>query len=660
MFQPPAAAQGLESGMAARGKGRAAALRALEWGRYRMRVSATARRRPLQVGSAGARNPSGGGHLRPSASPPLARAGKTVGDDLPDRFPFLSSSSGRRSPPRRSRRGLQAFAAIALAALGAAAPLAAQFGSAAETANFRIVAGPEMQLEPGVLAAAAAHLENVRSRLAAIGLKPRRQPAGEPLEILLTPTVVSMRALTGGVSGLRTRGLTVQGLDRNMVLLAWHAPGDPLKALAHEYAHQLDESAWPLWFVEGRCEFLSRYPSRTAPMHLALLRRAERVGLPALLAAEAAGAASPPGAFYAESWLVFAWLAERRGAVASIRPEHLRAAIDELGTAGVEAELQQYAERLAAELEGEQPVAQALDVPATVRGLEPWERPLLEAEIDVALRRRERASALLTALLRGRPEVARVHAARGLAAIVEQDYDQAEASFARAIALGDRRAATAYRYTLMLMRPGGDAGWRAAEAMEHSLRARRLAPAEPRYRLAAAQACMLAGEWERAFAELHRLAEFPGWAERAAREAAEVRRRRNRRLAAQAPPRLALQSAQAADYWPRHPDPQPLPAPPPKPRKPAAGAAWPPPGTTLAYGRIGWVDCSGGERKIVLSTPRLRLVLRENPARPPRLIFPPVKWKALPCGTYGWTVNIAYKPLRGAGEIKGEAVAVLF
>ncbi len=546
-----------------------------------------------------------------------------------------------------------------MAALCAAAPLAAQAGSAAETANFRIVAGPDAPLERDVLAAAAVHLENVRSRLAAAGLTPRR-PLDEPLDILLTPTIVSMQALTGGFSGPRTRGLTVHGIDRNLVLLAWHAPGDPLAALAHEYAHQLDDSVWPLWFVEGRAEFLARYPSRAARGHLARLERPERIGLQALLAAEAVSASAPPGAFYAEAWLVFAWLAERRGDVASIRPAHLYGAIDELGTDAVETELRQYAERLGAESRGLQPAAETRGFDVKVRGLEPWERPLLEAEIAIALRRRQRASALLAALLREHPQVARIHAARGLAAIAAKDYDQAEASLARAIELGDRRAATAYRYTLMLMRPGGDAGQRAADALEHSLRARDRAPGEPRYQLAVAQARMLTGDWERAFEELNRLAAFPGWAERAAREAAEVRRRRNRLLAAQTPPPLAPQAAPAESYWPQASAPEPLPAAPPEQPKPARGSKWPPPGTTLAYGRIGWVDCSGGERKIVLSTPRLRLVLRENPRQPPRLIFPPLKWKVLPCGTYGWTVNIAYKPLRGAGEVKGEAVAVWF
>ncbi len=552
------------------------------------------------------------------------------------------------------------FPGIASAALYAAAPLAAQVGFVAETANFRIVAGPDAQLERDAVVAAAVHLENVRSRLAATGLTPRLQ-ADEPLNILLTPTIVSMQSLTGGFSGPQTRGLTVHGVDRNLVLLAWHAPGNPFAALAHEYAHQLDDSAWPLWFVEGRAEFLARYPSRAARGHLIRLERSERIGLQVLLTAEKGGGAASASAFYAEAWLVFAWLAERRGgSIAGIRPAHIYDAIDELGTDAVETELRQYAESLGTALRGKQPVVEILEIKVKSRGMKPWESSLLEVEINLALGRRQRASNSLAVLVRKHPNVARIHAVRGLAAIAAKDYDRAESSLARAIEIGDLRAATAYRYTLMLMRPGSDAVQRAAEALKHSLRARDRVPGEPRYQLAVAQARMLTGHWERAFEDLNRLAAFPDWTGRAAREAAEVRRRRGRLLAAETPPPLAPQAVPSVNDWPQAPDIEPLPVPPPRPQKPAAGSSWPPPGTTLAYGRIGWVDCSGRERKIVLSTPRLRLVLRENPKSPPRLLFPPVKWEALPCGTYGWTVNIAYKPLRDSGEVKGEAAAILF
>lgn len=550
----------------------------------------------------------------------------------------------------------------ALAALCAAASLAAQVGAVAETENFRILAGPDVQLEQHAVAEAAGRLEGVRSRLAAAGLPPRGK-AVEPLNILLTPTVFSLRSITGGHSAPRTRGLTIHGIDRNLVLLAWHAPGDPMTALAHEYAHQLDDNAWPLWFIEGRAEFLARYPSREARGHLARLEQPERLGLKALLAAKDGGASALHDAFYAEAWLVFDWLAEQRGDIAGIRPAHLHDAIDRLGTAGVETELRQHAERRDIASREPAPVVENQQFDVTVRAIEPWEQPLLEAEINLALQRPQRASALLAALLGKHPRVARIHAAGGFAAIAAKNYDQAESSLARAIELGDRRAETAYLYTLMLMRTGDDAGQRAAAALKHSLRARDRAPHEPRYQLAVAQARMLVGDWERAFEDLSRLAAFPGWAQRAHREAAEVRRRRGGRLAAQKQPQLAPPSDPSEPYRPlllKTPAIEPLPDAPAELQKPVRGSRYHPPGTTLVYGRIGWVDCSDGERKIILNTPLLKLVLRENPQKPPKLLSPPVKWDVLPCQTYGWTVNIVYKPLRGPGEIKGEVTAIWF
>ena len=345
-----------------------------------------------------------------------------------------------------------------------------------------------VQLERDALAAAAVRLENARRRLAAAGLTPRR-PVDEPLDILLTPTIVSMRALTGGRSGLQTRGLTLRGIDRNLVLLAWHAPGDPLDTLTHEYAHQLDDSAWPLWFVEGRAEFLARYPSRAARGHLARLERSAWLGLPALLAAEAVDASAPPGAFYAKAWLVFAWLAERSGDIAGIRPAaSCTTPIDELGAGrrrnGIAAVCRASRRGIAGGAAG------CRDTGVRRKGSRPGALGAYPA--GSGDRHRFAAPATGGGLACGiapeHPQVARIHAARGLAAIAAKDYDQAESSFARAIALGDRRAATAYRYTLLLMRPGDDAGQRAADALEHSLRARDRLPGEPRYQLAVAQA----------------------------------------------------------------------------------------------------------------------------------------------------------------------------
>jgi len=536
--------------------------------------------------------------------------------------------------------------------------LAAQVGWVAETANFRIVAGPGVQLAHDDIADAAGHIENVRSRLAAANLSPRRS-SDEPQNILLVPTVIDLHSLVGEFAGPTTRGLTIHGVDRNLVVLVWHTEGDAKVALAHEYAHLLDDSAWPLWFVEGRAEYLARYPSGLAPNHRRLLLQ-EWFELSDLLESSHEATATPAEGFYSAAWLVFDWLAQREENVAAIRPEAIDRAIDELGLDGIAAALWKHAEQRRSELPRQKNAVDSAASGVAVRAGEAWDLPLFEAEIARLVGDVEESVALLATLAEDYPDAYQIHAARGLAAIDSHEYDLAESELRKAVELGDDRAVTAYRYTLMLMRPGDDPDARAVAAVENSQRARDRVPDEARYQLAAAQSQMLAGEWNLAFEELQRLAKFPGWADRADSEAAEVERRRGQSLAQHAVPPLADNKPSAATYQPKIAEPEPLPAAPPKPGNPARQSSWPPPGTTLVYGRIGWVECSGGERTIILSTPRLRLVLRENPKSPPRLIFPPLKWTALPCETYGWTVNIAYKPLRGAGEVKGEVVAIRF
>lgn len=546
-----------------------------------------------------------------------------------------------------------------VAMIGAGSLLAAQVGWVADSPNFRIVAGPGVQIAHDDIANAAGHIENVRSRLAAANLSPRRS-SDEPQNILLVPTVNDLHSLVGELAGPTTRGLTINGVDRNLVVLVWHAEGDAKVALAHEYAHLLDDSAWPRWFVEGRAEYLARYPSGLAPNHLTRLLLQEWFDLGDLLEPSSGGTATPPEGFYSAAWLVFDWLAQREGDLAGIRPEAVDRAIDELGVDGVDAALWKHAEQRRSEVPRQNNAVDSAASGVAVRAIEPWEVPLFEAEISGLVGDLEESVTLLATLAEDYPGVYQIRAARGLSSIDSHEYDLAESEFRKAVELGDDRAVTAYRYTLMLMRPGDDPDARALAAVENSQRARDRVPDEARYQLAAAQAQMIAGKWNLAFYELRRLAKFPGWEERADSEATEVERRRGQSLAQHAVPPLADNKPSAQTYQPKIAEPEPLPAAPPKPSKPARRSTWPPPGTTLVYGRIGWVECSGGERTIILSTPRLRLVLRENPKSPPRLIFPPLKWTVLPCETYGWTVNIAYKPLRGAGEIKGEVVAIRF
>ena len=101
-------------------------------------------------------------------------------------------------------------------------------------------------------------LEAVQSRrqaYAELGLVLRKPNL--PTQVIVTPTVVELAPFIGPSSG-RSRAFSLAGIDRNYIVLAWTAPGDPLRAAAHEYAHLVDplEEA-PLWFREGFAEYLS-------------------------------------------------------------------------------------------------------------------------------------------------------------------------------------------------------------------------------------------------------------------------------------------------------------------------------------------------------------------------------------------------------------------
>lgn len=63
---------------------------------------------------------------------------------------------------------------------------------------------------------------------------------------------------------------------------------------------------------------------------------------------------------------------------------------------------------------------------------------------------------------------------------------------------------------------------------------------------------------------------------------------------------------------------------------------------------------------MIVHSPYRRLVLRESPERPPRLINRPFRDKSLPCDSRGWVVAVAYRKSRGPGEIHGELVGMRF
>jgi hypothetical protein len=175
---------------------------------------------------------------------------------------------------------------------------------------------------------------------------------------------------------------------------------------------------------------------------------------------------------------------------------------------------------------------------------------------------------------------------------------------------------------------------------------------------------MLLRDWNGAFAALRKLSRFDGWAGRAAKEAAEVVRRKMQSTRSAPPPDLAARPGPVPDLLARTavveggPDPwkppsattSPLPQP----------HAWAPHGAWIAHGRVAWVDCSNNARTVILHSPYKRYVLRENPDRPPVLINRPFRAKAVPCNTRGYLVRISYRKLSEEDGPDGEIFGIHF
>ena len=139
-------------------------------------------------------------------------------------------------------------------------------GVEARTEHVRVVT----ELEPLLAKAAAVHLERSRSLYVSLGLSPRRR-AATPLTALLYRDAEQMEAQIPipAPRPASPRGFFQTGADRDYIVLAWDAPGNPFVALAHEQAHQLTAGAdHPTWFREGLAEYLSRWEVIDGRVHL--------------------------------------------------------------------------------------------------------------------------------------------------------------------------------------------------------------------------------------------------------------------------------------------------------------------------------------------------------------------------------------------------------
>ena len=542
--------------------------------------------------------------------------------------------------------------------------LPAQDGWVAESPHFRVLVQPSPDMDARAAAISATDLEATRLAFKQAGLGLPRREDGR-LEVLVVPQRLDLHALIGDPPGSRTRGITIRGLDRDYVAIPWHEPPGPRVILAHEYAHQLDDAGWPPWFSEGRAVYLAR---RTEPRTdadplaglVAMLGRSAWIPWNDLISADRDSPVTDAELFQAQSWLLVHWLASNRPDLTQLSPNDAEAMRSEIGPAGLDATLRLH---LAGIRDLRTDWLVPLETPPSfteARPAESWEIPLFEAEARLALRMLDESESSLSSLAGTFPAQARVRAAVAALDLVRGRQDRAEQGFGSALRLGDARARTAYRYAVLLMRPGSAPHDRAEEALRHALRARGQMPGMPAHHLAVVHARMLAEDWNGAFSDLRELLRFPDWAARAAREAREIQRRIVQAVGTAPRPLVATSIPPTSVPVPDAPPLEPWEEADDGGRRAAKRSRWPPYGTWLVHGRISWVECDELGKRVIVVSPYQRLVLRENPDRPPRLINRPFRGHTLPCHKRGWQVAIAYRKLDDPGEVRGEIVGIRF
>lgn len=571
-------------------------------------------------------------------------------------------SPTRMFPPNSNKAFGRLAAGILLVAL--APMIAAQDGWIGESPHFRVVAQARPGLDVAAVASAVEDLEWIRERYLGDGLgSPRR--ADGPLDVLLVGTLFDLHALLRYPPNSRTRGITIGGMDRELVVVPWHALPGPRVTLAHEYAHQLDENVWPVWFREGRAVFLARrMPSRSGedPVAglLAILDRSEWVAWPDLLAAGRDSDVADEEIFQAQAWSLVHWLASTQASVARLRPDDASDALDRLGADALSIAIREHLANLPTYASNEVDPDDSSADEVTVREASAWIVPLFEAEVLRELRFLDEAERRLAALAANWPSAARVQAAYAAVLLLRRREDEAERRFRMALELGDARPRTAYRYALLLMRPGEPFAKRARDALRYALYAVRAMPWEPNHHLALAQAQMLAEDWGSAYRALRDLAGFPGWGRVAGREVAEIERRRFQELRPEPPPALEPAIPLNSVSVPLSIQLRPWEEPAVRARPPAGRRRWPPYGTWLVHGKVAWVDCSAQPKRVIVHTPYKRLILLIDERRPLRLINRPFRGNSLPCEARGWNAAFAYRKIPDGRDADGELVGIRF
>ena len=529
--------------------------------------------------------------------------------------------------------------------------------------RFRVVA--EADAATAVLA--ASHLEATADRLAKLGFRLRRPDL--PVTVLI---FTGQEGLARFQSRTQSRAFAAIAEDGHFIAIAWNAPGSPWLALAHEYAHLAsDNGSMPPWFREGLADYLSlQRDAEAAPVTptntIAGLLSKPWLGIRDMLDAEDRSAARAHELFYAQSWLAVSWLSAQPDATPrrlDPQPLHNRLALE--GSAAVEVELRAHLARLALQEPEPEPLPAPLPGLMT-RDLTEYELRAWELELLRGVKGNFAAELELLALESRSPQTPLVQAALGALAIERGRFDEAEDRLRAGSAEQGASALTHQRYALMLLRPTSEApAPRAETAIRHALRALDAAPGKPEFLRTLAQALIVAGHWSRAAQVLLDLQAKQGWDATAGEDFQELLRSRGQRMREVAPPRFEAPASAIPEVAARRVSP----LAPPIPEFAKARLAplrephdypWPPPDTWIYAGRIARVECSSGQKRIIMQNPLFRIEFVESSKQPAKLHHPPLKWKELPCGTRGWVVNIAYIPYRDRGALKGEARAILF
>ncbi|MEX2301275.1 MAG: hypothetical protein WD733_10080, partial [Bryobacterales bacterium] len=326
--------------------------------------------------------------------------------------------------------------------------------------------------------AAAQHLEGVRRRFEELGLPLADQKNGPTLVLIFANREsLDPYASRDSRDPSLTRGLSLAGGDQTWIAVAWDAPGSPMAALAHEYAHLARPAgSAPLWFREGLAEYLAglgtapEAPEALSPHHLQALREQPWSEWGEFVAANRMSAAFARPNFYSQAWLAVHWLAAQGTAPARLEPGPLESLVRDHGGKWAETRLSEHAARLwegvtlpgrpQQQSAGPDSVGPAESTGAAFapgsppsRQTEAWELQFWRAEFHRELGHWDLAQPALELLERDFPKIPEPSEALAAVAIARGRYDLAEEKLRSAVGKGALRPATHFRYSLMLMRP---------------------------------------------------------------------------------------------------------------------------------------------------------------------------------------------------------------